>query len=69
MPVSVHRVPHLLCCRALEVQGVRLRILRLASAEPCGRLQCEINLDYTAKILKYDFAQKTRDVRRKIFQE
>jgi len=24
--VSVHRAPHLLCCRALEVQGVRLRI-------------------------------------------
>ena len=23
--VSVHRAPHLLCCRALEVQGVRLR--------------------------------------------
>ncbi|PXF58971.1 MAG: hypothetical protein C4B58_04660 [Deltaproteobacteria bacterium] len=23
--VTVHRTPHLLCCRALEVQGVRLR--------------------------------------------
>jgi precorrin-2 methylase len=23
--VKVHRAPHLLCCRALEVQGVRLR--------------------------------------------
>ena len=31
--------PHLLCCRALEVQGVRLRTLRLASAAPCKRLQ------------------------------
>ena len=30
--VSVHRAPHLLCCRALEVQGVRLRTLRLVSA-------------------------------------
>ena len=37
--VSVHRAPHLLCCRALEVQGVRLRTLRLASAAPCKRLQ------------------------------
>ena len=24
--VSVHRAPHLLCCLALEVQGVRLRV-------------------------------------------
>nr|HDN00262.1 hypothetical protein [Deltaproteobacteria bacterium] len=37
--VSVHRAQHLLCCRALEVQGVRLRTLRLASAAPCKRLQ------------------------------
>jgi len=37
--VSVHRAPHLLCCRALEVQEVRLRTLRLASAAPCKRLQ------------------------------
>ena len=37
--VSVHRAPYLLCCRALEVQGVRLRALRLASAAPCKRLQ------------------------------
>ena len=37
--VSVHMAPHLLCCRALEVQGVRLRILRLASAAPYKRLQ------------------------------
>ena len=38
-PVTVHRAPHLLCCRALEVQEVRLRTLRLASAAPCKRLQ------------------------------
>ena len=37
--VSVHRAPHLLCCRALEVQEVRLRTLRLASVAPCKRLQ------------------------------
>jgi hypothetical protein len=37
--VSVHRTPHLLCCRALEVQEVRLRTLRLASAALCKRLQ------------------------------
>ena len=37
--VSVHMAPHLLCCRALEVQGVRLRTLRLASAAPYKRLQ------------------------------
>ena len=37
--VSVYRAPHLLCCRALEVQEVRLRILRLASAALCKRLQ------------------------------
>ena len=37
--VSVHRVPHLLCWRALEVQGVRLRTRRLASVAPCKRLQ------------------------------
>jgi hypothetical protein len=37
--VSVHMTPHLLCCRVLEVQGVRLRTLRLASAAPCKRLQ------------------------------
>ena len=37
--VSVHRAPHLLCCLALEVQGVRLRTRRLASAAPCKRLQ------------------------------
>ncbi|MBW2164410.1 MAG: hypothetical protein JRF43_08265 [Deltaproteobacteria bacterium] len=36
---SQGRAPHLLCCRALEVQGVRLRTLRLASAAPCKRLQ------------------------------
>ena len=38
-PVSVHRTPHLLCRRALEVQEVRLRTLRLASAAPCKHLQ------------------------------
>ena len=37
--VSAHRAPHLLCWRALEVQGVRLRARRLASAAPCERLQ------------------------------
>jgi len=37
--VSVHRAPHLLCSRALEVRRVRLRARRLASAAPCKRLQ------------------------------
>jgi len=37
--VSVHRAPHLLCCQALEVQGVYLHTLRLAFASPCKRLQ------------------------------
>jgi enolase len=36
--VSVHRAPHLLCSRALEVRRVRLRARRLASAAPCKRL-------------------------------
>ena len=37
--VSIHRAPHLRCCRALEVQKVRLRTRRLASAAPCKCLQ------------------------------
>lgn len=37
--VSVHRVPHLLCCRAVEVQKVRLHARRRASTAPCERLQ------------------------------
>jgi len=37
--VSLHRVPHLLCWRALEVQGVRPRARRLASAAPCEGFQ------------------------------
>ncbi len=37
--VSAHRAPHLLCWRALEVQGVRLRTRCLTSAAPCERLQ------------------------------
>jgi len=37
--ISLHRVPHLLCWRALEVQGVRLRARRLASAAPCEGFQ------------------------------
>jgi hypothetical protein len=37
--VSVHRAPHLLCYRALEVRQVRLRARRLASTAPCKRLQ------------------------------
>ncbi len=37
--VSVHRAPHLLCYRALEVQQIRLRTRRLASAAPYKRLQ------------------------------
>ncbi len=37
--VSVHRAPHLLCYRALEVQQVRLCARCLASAAPCKRLQ------------------------------
>jgi hypothetical protein len=55
--VSVHRTTHLLFCRALEVQEVRLRILRLASAAPCkrrnlldlaGKIQFRENYDYKA---------------------
>ena len=38
--VSTHRVPHLLRCRGLDVQGVRLRPLRLASAAPCKQIRC-----------------------------
>jgi len=37
--VSLHRVLHLLCWRALEVQGVHLRSRRLASAAPCEGFQ------------------------------
>ena len=36
--VSVHRAPHLLRYRALEVRPVRLRARSLASAAPCKRL-------------------------------
>ena len=37
--VSVHRAPHLPCCRALEVQKYVCAPERLASAAPCKRLQ------------------------------
>jgi hypothetical protein len=36
--ISVHRAPHLLCSRALEVLPIRLRARRLTSAAPCKRL-------------------------------
>ena len=38
--VSVHRAPHLLRYRALEVPIVRLRARSLAYAAPCKRLPC-----------------------------
>ena len=37
--VSVHRAPHLLRSRALEVPQVRLHARRLAATAPCKRLQ------------------------------
>jgi len=37
--VSIHRAPHLLCCRALEVQKIRLYARRLASTAPYECLQ------------------------------
>ena len=36
--VIVHRAPHLLCSRVLEVQSVRRRTRRRAYAAPCERL-------------------------------
>ncbi len=36
--VIVHRTPHLLCSRALEVRRVRLRARRRTSEAPCKRL-------------------------------
>jgi hypothetical protein len=55
--VSVHRAPHLLRYRALEVRTVRLRARRLAATAPCKRLLFN-ELNYTAQINPvngYDF--------------
>jgi len=58
--------PHLLCCRALEVQEVRLRILRLAFTAPCKRIHSlNVYTQFTVKkALKTDFAQNAPDARR-----
>ncbi len=37
--VSAHRIPHLRHCQTLEVQEVRLRVLRLVSAALCEQIQ------------------------------
>ena len=36
---GIHMAPHLLCCRALEVQKARLHPRRLAPESPCESLQ------------------------------
>ncbi len=36
--VSAHRIPHILRCQTLEVQEVRLRVLRLVSAASCKQI-------------------------------